>query len=236
MQRALVAWLRSQYASALAEMDRIAANSVNVQRRLEHYLGLTDVQVIHPPVATDLFNWQEPQPYYLSCARLEAYKRVDLLIEAFRLMPGQNLVIASGGSDEARLRRLARGLDNIQFTGWLSAERMRERVAQCIATVYVARDEDFGMSPVESMAAGKPVIGAASGGLLETVVPDETGLLLDETGLGESTQNAAELIRTAVEKLDVNLARNMRRACEQRAALFDRRNFDRRFAAFLAGE
>jgi len=79
--------------------------------------------------------------------------------------------------------------------------------------VYLAKNEDFGMSPLESMAAGKPVIGVAEGGLLETIVPDETGILL------ESSLNL-DAICQAVEMLTAQKALNMRRACEEQAQRF----------------
>lgn len=213
----VAASMRYRYQKALAKMDLVIANSENIRTRLQRYLG-QDARVIHPPCDTQQQRWLGQSDYYLSTARLEGYKRVDLLIEAFRQLPSQRLIVASGGSDEQRLRRLAQDAPNIQFTGWLDDQRLRESIGHCIATLYVAKDEDFGMSPVESMAAGKPVIGVAEGGLLETIRDGETGLLIQPPP-------KVETIIKAVRQLSPARARAMRPACEQRAQDFTKAAF-----------
>ncbi|WP_204353717.1 glycosyltransferase [Salinisphaera orenii] len=210
--RLLARYVRREYERALGRMDRVIANSANVQDRLWRYLGI-DAEVVHPPVDTAGFRWREQGGYFLSTARLEPYKRVDRIIEAFRCMPERELVVASGGSDEPRLRRLAAGAANIRFAGWQSDEGLRELVGNALATVYVAKDEDFGMSPVESMAAGKPVVAAAEGGLLETVVDGETGVLVP-------ADPAPEDLIVAVERLTPEVALGTRPVCENRAEAF----------------
>ncbi len=159
-------------------MHVIVANSENVQRRIKRYLGHDSI-VVYPPIDTESFVWGEPQGYYLSTARLTPLKRVATIVEAFVRMPDRQLVVASGGEDEAALRRVApRGHSNIRFTGWTDEAQLRSLISGAIATIYIPVDEDFGMSPVESMAAGKPVIGVAEGGLLETIVPGRDGGVL----------------------------------------------------------
>jgi glycosyltransferase involved in cell wall biosynthesis len=232
--RALVALIRARYEKAMRQMDRVAANSANVRRRLKKYLGIGDAPVIHPPVETRAFRWLGQDGYYLSTARLEPYKRVDLIVRAFMQMPHRRLVVASGGSQLEPLRRLAAGHENIRFTGWQTDERLRELTGRCIATLYLPIDEDFGISPVESMAAGKPVIGVAEGGLLETVLPELTGHLIAPRRLSDPG-DAIGAIRAAVERLDAARALQMRCACEARAAQFDAAVFDRRFREFLDG-
>lgn len=210
--RAVAALTRRRYQQALSRMDLILTNSENVRGRMRRHIGL-DARVVYPPCDTTGFRWLGQGDYYLSTARLEPYKRVDDLVAAFRQLPRHRLVIASGGSDEARLRRLAAGVPNISFTGWLDADQLRNLVGRCIATLYVAQDEDFGMSPVESMAAGKPVIAAAEGGLLETVLDGETGVLIRED---LSSNAVAEAVRT----LSPGRAARMRAACEERSRDF----------------
>ena len=205
--------MRYLYPKALAHMDKVVANSGNVAQRLNKYLGL-DPLVVYPPIDTRGFYWQKPKGYYLSLSRLEHYKRVDLVIEAFRRMPDRNLIVASSGSDEQRLRELAAGADNIRFMGWVTEEEKRDLLAGCIATLYLAKDEDFGMTPVESMAAGKPVIGVAEGGLMETITP-ETGILL-------SPEPSVQEIMEAVSELRVERAVEMRENCINRASCFGR--------------
>lgn len=225
--RALASHVRGRYENALSAMDVIIVNSENVRARLQRHIG-HDALVINPPCETEAFQWIEDGDYYLSTARLERYKRIDVIISAFRRMPHCKLVIASGGSDEPRLRALADGADNISFVGWQSAGALRRLVGSCLATVYVAKDEDFGISPVESMAAGKPVIGVAEGGMLETVKDGETGILVPAPPTAES-------IGQAVRALSANRAREMRHACEQRAQQYSVNRFTSRIRALVQG-
>ena len=198
-------------------MDLIIANSENVRKRLAQFVGVA-AQVIHPPCDVDGHRWLGQRDYYLSTARLEPLKRVELLIEAFRRMPDLRLVVASGGSEEKRLRALAADADNIEFTGWLDRAQLRTLIGHCIATLYIPRDEDFGMSPVESLAAGKPVIGVAEGGLLETVADGQSGQLI----AGEPT---IDDIIAAVRGMSPGRAASMRALCEQRATAFSEQRF-----------
>ena len=143
---------------------------------------------------------------------------MDVVIEAFRRMPDKRLIVVSGGSELAKLRRLAADANNIEFVGWVDDVLLQGLIGNAIATIYIPKDEDFGMSPVESMAAGKPVIGVAEGGLLETVVDGETGTLL------RPNPDADDVIE-AVQHLTAKRALQMRYACESRAALFSRDRF-----------
>lgn len=223
---AVAAGMRYRYQRALAKMDLIIANSENVRSRLQRYLGQS-ARVIHPPCDISGHRWQGQGDYYLSTARLEPYKRVDLLIEAFRQLPEHRLCITSGGRDERRLRRLADGASNIRFTGWLDGPGLRHLIGHCIATLYIAKDEDFGMSPVESMAAGKPVIGVAEGGLLETLTDGETGRLIQPPPRPE------QLVE-AIRWLTPERALSLRATCEQRAERFTKAAFAQRMRDAVA--
>ncbi|MEE4376875.1 MAG: glycosyltransferase [Candidatus Competibacteraceae bacterium] len=212
--RALMNYVQFHYVKAIDQMDLIIANSQNVRARIRHYLGKDSV-VIHPPCDTDRFSWIGQQDYYLSTARLEPFKRVDSIIAAFQQMPDKRLVITSGGSEFIRLKRLAEKADNIYFTGWVDEAQLHQLIGNAIATIYIPIDEDFGMSPVESMAAGKPVIGVAEGGLLESVINDETGLLF-------SSQSIVDSLISSVQNLTAKRALVMRSACEDRARDFSK--------------
>jgi glycosyltransferase involved in cell wall biosynthesis len=225
--RILGAWTRSRYPRALRRMDRVIANSENVRCRLLRYIGV-DAEVIHPPCDVAGYRWRGQGDYYLSTARLEPYKRVDLLVEAFRAMPEKRLVITSGGSCEEELRGMASGAPNIEVTGWVDRERLRELIGNCIATLYIPCDEDFGISPVESLAAGKPVIGVAEGGLLETLVQGETGVLI------EPEPAVADLV-SAVTAMNPEHAGALRAACERRAGAFSGERFLARMRTLVAG-
>jgi glycosyltransferase involved in cell wall biosynthesis len=135
------------------------------------------------------------------------------VVEAFQRLPEKRLIVTSGGPNEPRIRRLATEYDNIEVTGPVSETRLNRLMGTCIATVYIPRDEDFGMAPLESMAAGKPVIGVAEGGLLETVADGATGILIKPNPTTEDLMDA-------VLKMTPERALGMREACEERARLF----------------
>lgn len=212
-----VAYIRKQYEEAISRMDVVIANSENVQKRLKKYIGV-DSMVISPPCDVDVFKWEGQGGYYLSLARLENVKRVDVIIEAFRRMPDKKLIVVSGGEEYETLRMLAKDSENIVFMGWVDDADLKKLIGNAIGTIYIPKDEDFGMSPVESMAAGKPVIGVAEGGLLETIVDGETGVLL-------SPNPTPDQLAACVRVLTPDRALSMRQACEERAQLFSRERF-----------
>ncbi|MAZ18296.1 MAG: glycosyl transferase family 1 [Ahrensia sp.] len=213
----LLAAYERAYRHAIARMDVIVANSENTRARIRQYLDRDSI-VVHPPCDTERFIWRGQKDYFLSTARLAPLKRVDRIVTAFRDMPDKNLVVVSGGSELPALRRLAAGARNIDIRGWVAEDELHALIGNAIATIYLAEDEDFGMSPVESMAAGKPVIGVSEGGLLETVIPEETGILVPA---GAAVADLAD----AVGRLTPARALAMRSACEARAAHFSREKF-----------
>ena len=221
-----MACFRRLYARAIGRMDVLLVNSANVQHRLQRYLGL-NAQVLYPPVATQRFRWLADDGYYLSVARLTANKRVDAAVRAFAAMPHRRLVVMSGGPELAGLQQLAAGAPNIEFVGWQTEEDMLRWIGRCRAVVYLPVDEDFGMSPVEAMAAGKPVLGVAEGGLLETVLHGETGVLIEGSPTPEKMVAAVD----ALEAMDTSA---LRAACEARAKLFDESVFFERLSKIVA--
>lgn len=224
--KAHIAYVQPRYEESIRYMDVVVANSENVQRRLWHYLGVKSV-VIYPPCEISRFRWLKQGDYYLSVARHDPLKRIDVIVEAFKQMPHQKLVVSSTGGETARLRGLASGNGNIVFTGPVSDSQLAELMGRAIATIYVPLDEDFGISPVESMAAGKPVIGCASGGLVETILDGVTGRLLPAEVRPE------DIIATVLE-LSSSRAMEMRQACEDRAKLFDKSEFCTKMRELLA--
>jgi len=213
---ALRGWFRPRFEESIKNMSVILANSNKVKNRLKKYLNV-DAQVIYPPVDIDRFRWINQGNYFLSTSRLEPLKRVDILVKAFVKMPEHQLVVASGGSELGRLQRMAQDAPNIQFTGWIDDDRLRRLIGGARATLYTPKDEDFGMSPVESMAAGKPIIGVAEGGLLETVRQGETGILIEKPDV--------DSVINAVHALSADRCLKMRNACEVQANLFSRERF-----------
>jgi glycosyltransferase involved in cell wall biosynthesis len=214
---AIYSQFKPDYEAAVAMMDIVVANSMTVQQRILRYLGIPSV-VIYPPCETDRFRWLADDGYYLSTARHHHLKRVDKIISAFQRTPRKRLVVTSSGYETNRLRALAAGAANITFTGPVGDTALHELIGRARATVYIPEDEDFGMSPVESMAAGKPVIGVNEGGVRESVVDQSTGLLLPP-------DPSPDDIIAAVDYLDSTRSASMRHCCQHRAAQFSSLRF-----------
>lgn len=221
----LIAYMRPQFEQAINKMDLIIANSVNIKRRIKHHLGLDSV-VIYPPCAIEHFCWHKQEDFYLSTARVEPYKRVKAIVQAFMKMPDKKLVVASGGSQLPELQAMAFDCSNIHFTGWCESEQLRQLMGSCIATLYLPIEEDFGMSPVESMAAGKPVIGVAEGGVMETVIEGKTGILCP-------ANPSVDDIIDAVNELDTLTSLAMREECLLHAENFGSKIFFQKMNVLL---
>jgi glycosyltransferase involved in cell wall biosynthesis len=149
---------------------------VEVRDRIRRFWH-RDAVVINPPVDVEYFAAAPDgaRDYLLGVGRWIPYKRFDLMID-IAAEAGMPLVLAGSGPAEAGLRK--RAGRNVRFEVRPSRERLRELYAGAAALLFPAH-EDFGIVPVEAQAAGTPVVGLARGGLLETVVHGETGMLTD---------------------------------------------------------
>ncbi|HTR34738.1 MAG TPA: glycosyltransferase [Bryobacteraceae bacterium] len=175
------------YASA-ARVDTFVANSENVQRRIWKTYR-REALVAHPPVAVEAFCWKPSEDYYLIVSELVAYKRVDSAVRVFS-RNGRKLRVVGDGPEYKALKRAASA--NIEFCGRVDDADLREHYARCRAFLMPG-EEDFGMTAVEALASGKPVIALARGGALEIVPRSEPlgGLLYAEPG-DDALQRAIE--------------------------------------------
>lgn len=209
-------WMyRRNYEYLLTFMDCIISNSGNIQNKLRKYTG-HDSTIVYPPCNIDRFTWKGQADYYLSFGRLEEVKRVDLIAKAFTQMPDKKLIIASSGPELKKIQKIAAGHDNIIVKGLVSEEEILDLVGNCIASIYVPVDEDFGMAVTESLSAGKPVIANTEGAFPE-IMTNKTGILISETSV--------ESIKAAVQSLDAETALAKKAACIERAAKFSEDNF-----------
>jgi len=218
---------RSMYESDIKKMDLIFTNSKNTRDRLKKFLGI-DSQVLYPPVQLGEFAYIKTLDYYLSFARLADAKRVDKIVEAFQKMPDKKLLVVYGENDPQREKifTLAKGYENISFVTFSGNIGFKECVGNAIATIYIPVDEDFGMSPVESMSAWKPVIGVAEWWLKETILHEKTGILLEpDFDIGD--------IVDAVEFLTPEKCQEMRYDCEYRARDFSIEHFETQLKSYI---
>lgn len=168
---------------SIESVDRIVVNSENVQRRVVAAYGRSST-LIYPPVDVGRFRFDECGDYWLSVNRIYPEKRIDLQFQAFRDLPEERLVVVGGYSkgDFASKynKKLMESLpDNVEMVGEVSEEELIDLYAQCKGLICTAMDEDFGLTPVEAMASGKPVVAVKEGGFLETVVDGVTGRLVE---------------------------------------------------------
>ena len=164
----LTNYLRVWDYSTAARVDRFLANSENVRNRIWKTYR-REAEVIHPPVAVESFYWKPAEDYFLIVSALVPYKRIDLAVRLFA-RTGRRLVIAGIGSEYRRLKSLA--TPNIEFAGHVPDDALRELYARCRA-LLLPGEEDFGMTPVEALASGKPVIALGRGGVLDSVPLDD---------------------------------------------------------------
>ncbi|CAM3787020.1 glycosyltransferase [Tsukamurella ocularis] len=174
---ALAAQTRAVETAAVPHLDVVVANSSAVAHRIERWWGVP-ARVVAPPVDVARFtpDGAVPGDYFLVAGRLVPYRRVDLAIRAAQ-RAGVRLVVAGDGRHGAALRRIA-GAETA-FLGRVSDAEMVRLQREAVATVMPG-EEDFGIVPVEAMAAGTPVLARAAGGALDTVVPGVSGVLVPD--------------------------------------------------------
>jgi glycosyltransferase involved in cell wall biosynthesis len=212
--------LRAWDVATAAGVHAFAANSRHVAGRIGRYYG-REATVIPPPVDTDFLTPDDRPPgdYDLVVSALVPYKRIELILDAYR-GSGRRLKIVGTGPDAARVRALA-GRE-VELLGRVTDEDLRELYRGCRALV-MASVEDFGIVPLEAMSCGRPAVVYAEGGGLETVVPGETGVLFHEA--------TPAALRSAVDSLkgmEFNTA-----ALRSHAEAHGRRVFEARVRAFV---
>ena len=221
-------------------LDRIKVWDRAASERVDHFIAISqhiasrihrcydrDSTVIHPPVAVDPIDAASVRgSTYVTVSQLVPYKRVDLIVEAFRRLPDRELVVIGEGPERARIEAIAG--PNTRLLGRLPDRERDQWLAKARAFVFAA-DEDFGIAPLEAQACGTPVIALARGGVLETIrgldAPAPTGVLFaDQT---------AEAIVDAIRVFEANRGRIDSAACIENAHRFEPQRFRRELRDFV---
>lgn len=169
-----------------------AANSTAVRERIHRFYG-RDAEVIHPPVDVSEFDsTTEKEPgHFLWAHRLVPYKEPELVLEAFRDLP-YRLTMVGVGPLEGRLRE--RLPQNVELRSWVSRRELAELFGRASGFVHVG-EEDFGITMVEALAAGAPVVALDAGGAKDIVRPGVDGVLIEQAGLRELQAGIREVAR-----------------------------------------
>jgi glycosyltransferase involved in cell wall biosynthesis len=206
--------------------DYLIANSKYTQARIKKYYR-RESQVIYPPVRVKDFKVTgKNQNYFLTVARLSAYKQIDILIEAFGKL-GLPLVIVGDGSQRKKLEKKiveTQNSNRIKILGELERSKLIKLYENCRAFVFACED-DFGIAPVEAMAAGKPVIALREGGVTETVLEGETGEFFDTA--------KPEMIADGIRRFIENEKKYNPEEIRQRAEEFREDRFERELTYFI---
>ncbi len=200
---------------SVKNLERVVAISTNIQKRILNFHGRSS-DLIYPPVDTGNFKFEEYGDFWLSVNRIYPEKRVDLQFDVFRQLPEERLVIIGGyakGDHASEYHdRLVKDIpDNVEMLGAVSEAELIDLYARCKGLICTALDEDFGLTPVEAMASGKPVVAVNEGGFKETVVHGKTGLLV-EADRDELARAVKEIARDP---------EGYKNACIKQASKFD---------------
>jgi len=226
LARAMLTRLRDWDRGASKRVDRFVAISHHIAERIRRCYG-RDSTVIYPPVDTTPTVARRRGDAYVTVSQLVPYKRVDLLVDAFRMLPERELRVIGEGPERARVE--ARAPRNVRFLGRVASDERDRVVADARAFVFAAQ-EDFGIAPLEAQALGVPVIAYAGGAATETIcgldTDTPTGVLFDA--------QSAPAIADAVRRFEQQQARIVPDACRQNARRFGPERFRRELGAFVA--
>lgn len=225
LTRLLLHRLRMWDRSSAAGVDVLVANSAYIADRIRK-VWRREALVVHPPVDVEAF---EPPPdaaapprgdHYVVASRMVPYKRVDLVVEAFRTMPGRRLIVLGEGPELKRVADAAAGATNIELRGRVRQPELVEAIRTARAFVFAA-EEDFGIAMVEAQACGTPVIAFARGGARDILrgphEPAPTGVFF--------AQQSAAAIAAAVERFEALSPAIAAADCQANARRFSRERF-----------
>ncbi|CAM4323254.1 glycosyltransferase family 4 protein [Paenibacillus alkaliterrae] len=207
-------------------VDAFLANSAFIGRRIWKVYR-REAQVIYPPVDVESFTYKEvKEDFYLTASRMVPYKKIDLIVEAFKQMPDKKLVVIGDGPDYDKIKALAG--PNVSLLGYQSFEVLKDHMQRAQAFVFAA-EEDFGITPVEAQACGTPVIAFGKGGALETIIGLESE---QPTGVFFKEQTLESLV-DAVNRFNRERTRISTRACRENAMRFSNERFRREIKEYI---
>lgn len=222
--RYIMNYIRIWDESSAKRVDYFIANSSTVHKRIKS-IYRRDSEVIFPPIdvqKANLHNSLNRKDYYITVGRLVPYKRVDIMIRAFNEMPEKKLLILGDGNDMSRLSSLVKS-DNIKLKGFVNEEDKWDLLSKARGFVFCA-EEDFGMSPVEALSFGVPLIAFNKAGVRDYLIEGKNGIGFEKQTV-DSLKNA--ITHFEQEKFDYTKVANT-------AQKFHISNFKDKFSKFVS--
>lgn len=221
MAKLLIHYIRMWDFVSSDRVDHFIANSKTTQDRIKKFYKRDSV-VIYPPVDVDkIVPQKENKGYFLIVSQLTPYKRIDLAVTAFNKL-GLPLIVIGQGPQRKELEKMAKS--NIKFLGFLPDDKIYSFYKNARAFIFPGKD-DFGITAVEAMAAGKPVLAYRAGGTTETIIEGVTGEFFDELN--------PELLSDGIRRLCTNEANYDPVAIRKHSEKFSRPRFEREILNFL---
>ncbi len=204
-------------------VDYFVSNSDYIGKRIKKIYNRDSI-TIYPNVAVQNFSVKEiKDDFYVTASRFVPYKKIELVVQAFTLMPEKKLFVIGDGPTFKKIKRLA--TDNIVFLGYQSFESLKDHLSRAKAFVFAA-EEDFGILPVEAQACGTPVIAYGKGGVTETVINNKTGIFF--------SQQTADSIVNAVKLFEDNISNFDAQAIARQSAQFSSERFRNQLSEYLS--
>ncbi len=219
-------YLRLWDVSTSNRVDFFIANSEHTRKRIKKYYNRESV-VIYPPVDTERFSCGKKENYFLFLSRLVPYKRADIAVRAFSELD-LPLVVAGDGPELRRLKSISS--KNIEFTGYISDEEVARYLSEAKALIYPS-EEDFGITIVEALASGTPVIAFGRGGAAEIV--RSIGKSERPTGILFNSQTTEDL-KSAVRKFQREEDIFIQKELVESAKRFSKERFRREITEFVS--
>lgn len=233
LDHGILGWCARWMLHKVRTWDRTTANGVDEFVAISHYISRRirktyrrEATVIYPPVdVNSLVLKEDKDDFYLTVSRLVEYKKVNLIVEAFRRMPDKKLVVIGAGPQLKNIQAAAGS--NVTVMGFQSSQVVRDHMQRANGFIFAA-EEDFGISVLEAQACGTPVIAFGKGGALETVrdisMEEPTGVFFQE--------HSCEAIVDAVSLFEAERKRFRAISCRQNAARFSVERFRKEFSEF----
>lgn len=214
--RILLKYIRNWDLKTANRPDYYITNSNFVAERIKRIYN-RDAIVIYPPIDTSNFYFvKEKEEFFFTSARLVPYKKVDIIVKAFKQLPHLKLVVSGDGPELEKLKKIA--TSNVNFLGFVDKQTLIEYTQKAKAYILAA-EEDFGITSIEAQSCGTPVIALRKGGYLETVLENKTGVFFNEqtpysiakciTNFEQTNSNFAEVdFKTHVNKFSIERFKN----------------------------